>query len=103
VHNTLWERLVGNLFGRALEPGVEPLASLIHILGGVMFGILVITLLLLIGRYFVRWGYEEITIRRGRDSLARRKDRARRLAKTREGPRGVRHRRKPEAGDGGGT
>lgn len=98
VQSSLWERLFGSLLGKALEPTVDPLSSLVHILGGVMFGVLTIGLLILIGKYFIRWGYEEITIKRGKGSLDRRKAVSRPPTPLCEERKVVRRRRKPVPG-----
>lgn len=71
------DTIVGNVLSRIFNWGpatnFDPLHQLIVIVSGVMFGVFVVGLFLLLGRYFVRWGYEEIQISRGRDSFGRRK------------------------------
>lgn len=92
--STLWDRLVVNFLGKALEPAVDPLTRLVEILGGLVFGVLVIGLVIVILRYFVRWGYEEISIKRGRDSFGRRvSDKPRPPSKSARTKREARHRR----------
>lgn len=96
MQSTLWERLFRTFIGDQVSVRLSEPDLWLTLAIGMGFGVLTILILILLGRYFVRWGYEEVWISRGRDSLDRRKRRSNATGSPVRGIRTRRQRRLPE-------
>lgn len=67
--SSFWERMAVSVLGGAYTRQDSPLTELSVMLFSIMGYLVVMGIFVLIGRYFFRWGHEQIHIIRGRDSL----------------------------------
>lgn len=69
MRSSFWSDVFSRLFSFGSHPPIQDPWVLTGVITlGFILGLVLMAALILIGKYFLRWGYEEISIRRGKDS-----------------------------------